>query len=326
MSSFNLIWFFLPIIAFIVGYFMRQHLDKRYKVQKEENEINKETIRKLNGELEACRKRSIEYKDELDTIKARLNEKAKEKEELDIPISDHKTSSKEESKEADLNGIIAPSPDIGQVPEPDLIPQGQEPRRTSKFESLNKSNLQIIEGIGPKMESVLKENGVNQWSQLGDQTQETLRSILENYGNKYKIIDPDSWPEQASLAAKGNWSQLVRMQKGFNMISGVSIGNTPAKVEKIMIKLGIIKEFKQDDLKAIEGIGPKIAELLNTEGINSWEELSKTSVSALQNILDKAGKRYQLADPGSWPKQASLAVEGRFDELSDYQEILLGGV
>ncbi len=81
----------------------------------------------------------------------------------------------------------------------------------------------------------------------------------------------------------------------------------------------------KDDLKKIEGIGPKIEELLNQAGIETWEALSQTKVERLQDILHKAGKRFQMHDPSTWPKQAELAYLGRWDELQEYQDFLNGG-
>ncbi len=80
-----------------------------------------------------------------------------------------------------------------------------------------------------------------------------------------------------------------------------------------------------DDLKKIEGIGPKIATLLNDNGIRTWAKLADTPVDALQAILRKAGDRFKMHDPSSWPDQARLAAEGRWQELDELQDILLGG-
>ncbi len=80
-----------------------------------------------------------------------------------------------------------------------------------------------------------------------------------------------------------------------------------------------------DDLKKIEGIGPKIAELCNGIGIFTWKQLSETSVETLQIMLDGAGKRYLIHNPSTWPAQAKMAHEGRFDELKTYQDHLKGG-
>jgi predicted flap endonuclease-1-like 5' DNA nuclease len=82
---------------------------------------------------------------------------------------------------------------------------------------------------------------------------------------------------------------------------------------------------KPDDLKIVEGVGPKIETLLNDAGIWTWRQLSETHVETLRKILDQAGPNYRIADPGTWPRQAGLAAEGKWDELKEYQDFLSGG-
>ncbi len=77
---------------------------------------------------------------------------------------------------------------------------------------------------------------------------------------------------------------------------------------------------KGDDLKKIEGIGPKIAEIFNNAGITTFAELADTSVDKLQEILAAAGSRFASKKPGSWPKQAKMAAEGKWDELKAWQD------
>lgn len=197
---------------------------------------------------------------------------------------------------------------------------------SSPYAKLKSDNLQIIEGIGPKMESVLHENGVNSWSELSGKSEAELRAILDKYGDKYRIIDPSSWSAQASKAAAGDWDGLITLQKSLDGGKGDTGNNqTDSKLEKLMIKMGLLRRYKQDDLKAVEGVGPKIAELLNNGGITTWRQLANTDVATIQGILDAAGSRYKLADPGTWPKQAELAADGKWDELTEYQDFLQGG-
>jgi large subunit ribosomal protein L27 len=85
------------------------------------------------------------------------------------------------------------------------------------------------------------------------------------------------------------------------------------------------KAPKLDDLKIIEGVGPKIETLLKEGGIATWAELSEAPVERLKEILDAAGPRYQIHDPSTWPAQAKFAAEGKWDELKEYQEMLIGG-
>jgi predicted flap endonuclease-1-like 5' DNA nuclease len=71
-----------------------------------------------------------------------------------------------------------------------------------------------------------------------------------------------------------------------------------------------------DDLTKIEGIGPKIAQLLADAGITTFAALAATSVERLREILAAGGSRYRLTDPGTWPEQASHAASGDWDSFN----------
>lgn len=80
---------------------------------------------------------------------------------------------------------------------------------------------------------------------------------------------------------------------------------------------------KPDDLKIIEGIGPKIERLLNEAGIFTFAQLASTEIETLHNLMQKANLR--IADPGSWPEQAALAAKGDLEGLKTLQDSLRGG-
>lgn len=82
---------------------------------------------------------------------------------------------------------------------------------------------------------------------------------------------------------------------------------------------------EKDDLTKIEGIGTKIAKLLEAEGISTYKELGKTTIKKLKSILEAAGTQYQMHDPKSWPKQAKLAAAGNWEELAALQKTLIKG-
>ena len=86
-----------------------------------------------------------------------------------------------------------------------------------------------------------------------------------------------------------------------------------------------LDDGKRDDLTKVEGIGPKIQEHLNNGGIYTFDHLSKADVKYLRKILDDAGPAYKVHQPGTWPDQAKMADEGRWDELKKWQNELLGG-
>jgi predicted flap endonuclease-1-like 5' DNA nuclease len=79
------------------------------------------------------------------------------------------------------------------------------------------------------------------------------------------------------------------------------------------------------DIEIVEGIGPKIAELLRARGLGSFGALAQASPGTLREILDDNGPAYRVADPSTWPEQARLAADGRWDELKTLQDSLNAG-
>jgi len=80
------------------------------------------------------------------------------------------------------------------------------------------------------------------------------------------------------------------------------------------------KTIKENDLKLIEGIGPKIEGLFHNFDIRTWKDLAEISADKCQEVLDSGGKRYRIHDPASWPMQAKMAYEGLWEELFEWQE------
>ena len=83
---------------------------------------------------------------------------------------------------------------------------------------------------------------------------------------------------------------------------------------------------KPDDLRKIEGVGPKIAEHLAVGGIVTFSDLADAPQEKLKQILTDAGPRYKMHKPDTWPMQAALARDGKWDELKVLQDELDGGV
>ena len=79
---------------------------------------------------------------------------------------------------------------------------------------------------------------------------------------------------------------------------------------------------KADDLKKIEGIGPKIASTLVEAGIATFADLAKAESAKISEIIaDVRGNH--VTD--TWPAQAQLAADGKWDELKKWQDELDGG-
>jgi len=82
---------------------------------------------------------------------------------------------------------------------------------------------------------------------------------------------------------------------------------------------------KADDLTKIEGVGPKIAELLVAAGLNSFAAVAASDADAIKAILEEGGSQFNAHDPSTWTQQAQMAADGKWDELKAWQDALDGG-
>ncbi len=88
----------------------------------------------------------------------------------------------------------------------------QPPAPAPTMETASADDLKIIEGIGPKTARVLHEAGVRTFAALASAAPADLRAILDQAGLP-KMINPATWPNQAALAARGEWNSLAHLQQ-----------------------------------------------------------------------------------------------------------------
>jgi len=309
-------WWITWSLPFVLGFSLGWLLWSRYKskVVELESKINIQNmnISSLEENLIACKKARLEAEGNVIMLKGRLRE---------IEVSNAGTSISVSAKP-----LFNTAVDDMTIKNDDSI-SPLDSFEDKLYSIIGNDKLQIIEGIGPKMEEVLKENGINDFNILEEMSKESLKSILSKYGDKYRIIDPNTWPKQAALANERKWNELITFQKSLDTGSSniTTDGVTDSKLEKWLYKMGVMRRWAQDDLKVVEGIGPKIEQLLHAEGITTWRSLSETSVDRIQEILSTAGPRFALATPATWPKQAGMAADGMWDELKAYQDFLNAG-
>ena len=72
-------------------------------------------------------------------------------------------------------------------------------------------DLTRIEGIGPKISGLLQEAGISTFAQLAGTSVERLGQIIAQ-ADLTALADPSTWPEQAKLAAEGQWDRLSALQ------------------------------------------------------------------------------------------------------------------
>lgn len=108
------------------------------------------------------------------------------------------------------------------------------------------------------------------------------------------------------------------------LINDISI-NGKTTTKKTAKKKAETTEKKADDLKIIEGVGPKSEEALVAAGIDTFKKLAGETPEKIKEILSEASNTLAHLDPETWPKQAKLADEGKMDELKAWQDELIGG-
>jgi predicted flap endonuclease-1-like 5' DNA nuclease len=139
----------------------------------------------------------------------------------------------------------------------------------------------------------------------------SLHSELDSLKSKSKNDKPKSSDKMAVTAKKAPVKKMpVKKVSAF---------------DATLAKTVFGKRIKLDDLKIVEGIGPKIEGLYNEAGIKTWKALSETALEKSQAILDAAGPRYIIHNPSTWAKQSLLAFEGKWQELKDWQDSMSGG-
>ena len=115
-----------------------------------------------------------------------------------------------------------------------------------------------------------------------------------------------------------------RTGKAARIKEKISVGGT-AKTKK-SDKKTTAEAPAGDDLTKIEGIGPKIAEALTNAGVASYAALADSNADQLKEIMTEASSTLASKNPGTWPKQAEMARDGKWDELKVWQDELDGGV
>jgi predicted flap endonuclease-1-like 5' DNA nuclease len=227
-------------------------------------------------------------------------------------------------------------------------------------DSLRRDDLQLIEGINPHIEGLMNDASVFTFKQLADAPESQIEAILEAGGPAFAMHTASSWQTQARMAYNEQWSELRAYQESLKAgqqaaeeeiveeaVASVSteipeVIETPI-VEPEAILMEVEPEVaaetptdndmtmmaaatgQKDDLKIIEGIGPKIEELLNNAGILTFRQLADASVEEVQAILNAAGPRFRVHNPATWGQQSELAYAWKWDELKALQDKLNGG-
>lgn len=171
------------------------------------------------------------------------------------------------------------------------------------------------------------ENGVKMKAQKDKFTTSIDLPIGQNYQFRY-LIDNSEWLND--WEAEAYWpspygvdNSVVFVEERLDVPTKTK--TTAKSTTKTTPKAASKKASKKDNLKKIEGIGPKIEKLLNEAGVFTFSDLAKAKKTLLKEVLANAGSRFKMHDPTTWAEQAKLAAKGEWEKLDVLQKELKGG-
>jgi predicted flap endonuclease-1-like 5' DNA nuclease len=332
-----MLWWILPaLLGLALGYLLNTSWKRRYEEMKDHHDQLLLSNNQLKSENRSIKQEQTKANLKIKESDRRIDRLIGQKNHLQTALAkadksdtqQPKTTSNNSSIESNGSPVIDESSNQSEANEVFNLKTSEEKKSKKKSKSTKKkskdiseinNNLQVIEGIGPKMESVLKENGIETWAKLADKSKGDLKKMLEKYGSKYALINVTDWPTQAQFASQGKWEELIKFQQSNNK----TLGSTKSKAKAMLSKYGLIQPpTNQSDLTIFEGIGSRIATILGQNDIKNWEDLANTPVVKLRGVLESSDPVFKMIDPSSWPKQAQLAISGKDDILKEYQEFL----
>jgi len=172
----------------------------------------------------------------------------------------------------------------------------------------------LIDNIGPFLQGKLNEADIYRYEQIANWTEADIVTYTNLIGYIPGIIQRDDWVGQA----RGLAISEAAHQPGDDEEMAFAASTAPTPVEAD-------NEAAEDNLKVVEGIGPKIESILKASGIRTLGVLADTPTERLREILDEAGSRFKSHDPKTWAVQAGLAADGKLEELKAWQKELKGG-
>jgi len=173
-------------------------------------------------------------------------------------------------------------------------------------------DLTKISGIDHKLQSELKTYNITTYADLRDISNADLKAIQGKQQTHKREVE--TWPHQASLAAKGEWEKLTNYQGFIQRVQNASETS----------EVSIAKQNKQskDELTKLVGINPEIEKCLNIQDIHSFKQLSQVDSETLKSHVANINSDIKDHEIESWPHQAAMAEKQQWDELQVYQDFM----
>lgn len=200
------------LVAAILGYLLGKSVMKKWKIRTEELEIDlaktKSLLEQSQTELKACG----EARASLERTRENLNIQIEDLEHKLAAAHQRITELEPPAKGKGASGGAPKEAKMALVDIPTAEIFDSAMASTLYGSAVTKDDLKIVEGIGPKLESVFQASGVKTWRQMADMSSEELSRILTSADERHAMHDTSTWPEQCRLADAGEWAALREYQ------------------------------------------------------------------------------------------------------------------
>ena len=157
-------------------------------------------------------------------------------------------------------------------------------------------DLKVISGIGPQMEELLQSFGIKSWEQLADLDKAGIAKVDGALTDFPGRIERDEWVPQAKAIMENGHKPVKRAPKK-------RVAKKPSW-QKGTTKLGTPGAGHKDDLKVVNGIGPKMEGILNSFGIQTWEQLGAFKKADVEKVTEAINTFPGRIERDEWVSQA----------------------
>lgn len=297
--------FIMLFVAFLMGLWMGWALWSRFRQISQRLQTDNDsltlTVNNLRAELEALRTKFAAAETDRAEFNSRYSLLERENDELRLRLSE---SESETTRTQGRNRQL--ETELGLSFEPEEVAGADIPLE------INTMSPEVEEDWQPDVEAELAGMSVEHATASAD--------LVEEFGDREPAFSLDEWidPISESPAEPVPTAPVVEE-------APAPPAEEPAVVTTEPSTIVVMAPGHRDDLKIVEGIGPKIEELLFQNGVYTYQQLAETPVEEIRNILSAAGSRFAMHDPGTWSAQALLAANGEWDNLKAYQDFLNAG-
>lgn len=209
----------------------------------------------------------------------------------------------------------------------------------------NKRDGRFVEQIGfynPMVDPIdykIKEDRALHWLSVGAQPSDAVRRLLEKQGTLERLARVHKGESIDALTAEFTGDVVEdapAVEEAVEEASAVEeVAETADAVEEVT---EVVEEApaavatepavseepvaEAEDLTKLEGVGPKISKALAEGGLPTYAAVAAATPEQIKEVLSAASIG---ANPETWPQQAALAADGKWDELKALQEELDGG-